>query len=196
MREVELKSVVDDLDLRRNQVERAGGKPVFVGRLTDSRYDSPQGDLMSRDHVLRLRVYERDGSKDGRLDLKGETRYEDGYKVREEISTSVGDPDALRAILSGLGMRVVREIEREIAQYSLAGATVRFERYPRMDDLVEVEGTPEAIEKAISLIGLPRDGFTSGRLTDFILEFERRTRSKAAISAREISGDYFYSDSL
>ena len=29
------------------------------------------------------------------------------------------------------------------------GATVRFERYPRMDDLVEVEGDPERIERRV-----------------------------------------------
>ena len=162
--------------------------------LIDSRYDSSRGELLSLDHVLRLRVYDRDGKKEGYLDWKGETHYEDGYKVRDEISTSIGDPDTLAAILASLGLRVVREIEREIAQYSLAGATVRFERYPRMDDLVEVEGSPEAIEKAIAVIGLPRRAFTSGRLTDFVIEFERRTGLRAAISSRELRGEYLYSD--
>ena len=195
MREVELKAVVDDLDARRKQVERAGGKQTFVGRLIDRRYDSALNELMSRDHVLRLRVYERDGKKEGHLDWKGETRYEDGYKVRDEISTSVGDPEMFAVILANLGLRIVREIEREIAQYSLAGATVRFERYPRMDDLVEVEGTPEEIEEAIGLLGLPRSAFTSGRLADFVIAFERRTGLRAAISSRELRGEYLFSDS-
>ncbi len=195
MREVELKAVVDDLDARRKLVERAGGTPMFVGRLIDRRYDSARGELMSRDHVLRLRVYEREGKKEGHLDWKGETRYEDGYKVREELSTSVGDPDVFATILSNLGLTVVREIEREIAQYSLAGATVRFERYPRMDDLVEVEGTPEEIEKAIGLMDLPRSAFTNGRLFDFVLAYERRTGLRSAISSRELRGEYLYSDS-
>ena len=195
MREVELKAVVDDLEARRKQVERLGGKPVFIGRLIDTRYDSAHGELMSRDHVLRLRVYERDGKKEGNLDWKGETRYEDGYKVRDEISTSVGDPDVFATILANLGLRIVREIEREIAQYSLAGATVRFERYPRMDDLVEVEGTPDAIEKAIALLGLPRDAFTTGRLADFVIAFQERTGLRAAVSSRELRGEYLYSDS-
>lgn len=195
MREVELKAIVDDLDARRKQVESAGAKPTFVGRLIDKRYDSARGELMSRDHVLRLRVYDRDEKKEGHLDWKGETQYEDGYKVRDEISTSVGDPDVFAVILANLGLRVVREIEREIAQYSLAGATVRFERYPRMDDLVEVEGSPEAIEKAIGLIGLARSSFTTGRLADFVVAFERRTGRRAAISFRELGGEYLYSES-
>lgn len=195
MREVELKAVVDDLDARRKQVERAGGKETFAGRLIDRRYDSAHSELLSRDHVLRLRVYERNGKREGHLDWKGETRYEDGYKVRDEISTSVGDPDVFAMILANLGLRIVREIEREIAQYSLAGAAVRFERYPRMDDLVEVEGTPEEIEKAIGLLGIPRDAFTSGRLADFVIAYERRTGQRAAISSRELQGEYLYSDS-
>lgn len=195
MREVELKAIVDDLDARRKQVERAGGKETFVGKLVDLRYDSARSELMDRDHVLRLRVYETDRKKEGHLDWKGETRYEDGYKVRDEISTSVGDPDVFAAILANLGLRVVREIEREIAQYSLAGATVRFERYPRMDDLVEVEGSPDAIENAIGLLGIPRAQFTTGRLADFVIAFERRTGQRAAVSSRELRGEYPYSDS-
>lgn len=194
MREVELKAVVDDLEARRKLVERAGGTATFVGKLIDRRYDSAQGELVSRDHVLRLRVYERDGKKEGHLDWKGETRYEDGYKVRDEISTSVGDPDVFATILANLGLRTVREIERQIAQYSLFGATVRFERYPRMDDLVEVEGTPDSIEKAIGALGLPRSAFTTGRLVDFVLAFQNRTGLRAAVSSRELRGEYLYSD--
>ncbi len=190
MREVELKSVVDDLTARRKQVERAGGKLSFGGQLIDRRYDSANGDLISRDHVLRLRVYESEGKREAHLDWKGETRYEGGYKVRDEISTEVGHPDALATMLSNLGLRVIREIEREIFQYSLAGAVVRFERYPRMDDLVEVEGSPEAIERAIAMIGLPRSGFIVWRLTDFITAYETRTGQRAAVSAREMQGEY------
>jgi predicted adenylyl cyclase CyaB len=193
MREVELKSIVDDLPARRRQIERAGGVETFAGKLTDQRFDTPGADLTQRDLVLRLRVYERDGKKEGHLDWKGQTRYEDGYKVREELSTSVGDPDTLATILSSMGLRVVREIEREIAQYSIAGATVRFERYPRLDDLVEVEGSPEEIEKAIAILGMPRDGFTNGRLIDFIRDYEQRTGSRAAVSSRELAGDYTFS---
>src|SRR4029078_9492317 len=175
MREVELKSVVDDLDLRRSHVEKAGGKLVFAGNLIDKRYGDASGLLLNRDHVLRFRVYERDGKRTGSLDWKGPTSYEDGYKVREEISTEVSDPDALARILENLGFTVVLEIERRIWQCELGPATVRFEEYPRMDTLVEVEGTPESIERAIESIGLARDAFTSERLPAFLARFEART---------------------
>ena len=40
-------------------------------------------------------------------------------------------------------------------------ATVRLERYPGMDALVEVEGEPAAIERAIGVSGIPRVAFTA-----------------------------------
>ena len=51
-----------------------------------------------------------------------------------------------------------------------------------MDPLVEVEGFPAAIEKAIAVIGLPRDGYTTDRLTDFVLRYETRTGSAASLT--------------
>lgn len=192
MREVELKSVVDSVGPARDAVERAGGKLQFEGELIDLRYGDQAGHMILQDHVLRLRVYDDGKTRMGHLDWKGPTRFEDGYKVREELSTSVGDPNSLSAMLANLGYLVIKEIERRIAQYSLAGAIVRFEEYPRMDALVEVEGTPEAIEEAIRIIGLPRSGFGSGRLVDFVLAYEARTGQKGAVSKRELAGDYSF----
>ena len=116
------------------------------------------------------------------MDWKGETHYEDGFKVREEVSTSAGDPDALAEILGRLGYVVTVEIDRQIAQYELYGAVVRFEEYPDMDPLVEVEGPPAAIEQAIEAIALPRNGFTAERLLEFIARFEARTGRRAVLS--------------
>ncbi|MEO5511448.1 MAG: hypothetical protein ABIS27_12520 [Longimicrobiales bacterium] len=189
MREVELKSVVADVQTARSSVERAGGKLEFEGELIDLRYDDRAGRMLLQDHVLRLRVYDDGQKREGHLEWKGPTRYEDGYKVREELSTTVGDPDSLGVMLVNLGYVVVKEIERRIAQYSLTGATVRFEQYPRMDALVEVEGSPQAIESAIAATGLDRGGFGPGRLADFVLAFEARTGQRAAVSAGELAGD-------
>lgn len=191
-REVELKGVVPDLEGAVARVVAAGGVAGFAGRLEDRRYDSPDRALALRDHVLRLRVY-RGGIIDGRLDWKGPTTYVDGYKVREEHSVTVGDPDELATMLTRLGYVVTREIDREIRQFTLHGAVVRFERYPRLDDLVEVEGAPAAIEAAIRILGLPRATFTTGRLPDFVRDYELRTGARAALCDRELAGDYRYS---
>lgn len=192
MREVELKSVVNDVDATRDVVERAGGKLEYEGRLIDLRYGDSDGQLLLQDHVLRLRVYDSVTGKNGFLDWKGPTQYENGYKVREELSTPVADPEAMKQILENLGYSVVLEIERVIWQYRLEGSAVRFEVYPRMDSLVEVEGTPDSIESAIKAIGLDRAGFTSERLNEFMARYELRTGTKAALSQRELAGEYRY----
>jgi len=80
-------------------------------------------------------------------------------------------------------------IDREIVQYDLQGTMIRFERYPRMDDLVEVEGEPEEIERAIAILGLPRAGFNTDRLPDFVMRFEQRTGERALISDADLSGE-------
>ena len=189
MLEVELKSVVDDLARCRAAVERAGASLVFEGRLEDRRWDTPDRAMVAKDHVLRVRVYRGGGHVRAELDWKGPTRRDATYKLRDEIETSVSDPLALSEILAQLGYEVSIAIDREIIQYDLGGAMVRFERYPRMDDLVEVEGTPEQIEDAINVLGLPRDGFTTDRLPEFVMRYEARTGERAAISDAELSGD-------
>ena len=197
MREVELKGyAADDHEaaVARARLEAAGAHLVYEGRLEDRRYDTADRALALRDHVLSLRVY-RGRTVRTSLDFKGPTTYADGFKVREEHTVDADDPDALASILEAMGYVITREIDREIAQFTLAGATVRFERYPRMDLLIEVEGSPETIEAAIATLGLPRARFTSERLPDFVLRYESRTGERAALCDRELDGDYRYSAS-
>src|SRR6185312_14234945 len=105
------------------------------GRLEDRRYDTGDRSLLARDVVLRLRIYRDARGARTELELKGPTGYAGGYKVREEVGTTVSDPEAIESILSGLGYTVLRAIDREIEQFEVAGTMIRFERYPRMDDL-------------------------------------------------------------
>lgn len=188
VREVELKSIVDDLDLRRRRVEEAGGRLVYAGRMEDRRYDRRSRRLTAEDAVLRLRTYRDGAGARAELGWKGATRYEDGYKVRDEIAARTGDPDHLAQILERLGYIVIQEIDREIFQYELGDAVVRFECYPQMDILVEVEGSEAAIEAAIRAIGLLREAFTTERLPDFVARYESRTGRQAAISDAELRG--------
>jgi adenylate cyclase class IV len=193
MREVELKSAVDAPDALLVALVASGAERTYEGRLEDRRYDTPDRSLARRDHVFRLRVYRDAGGTRALLDYKGPTEYEHGYKVREELSTGAADEGELALILGRLGYVVTGEIDRHITQFSCRGAVVRIERYPRMDTLVEVEGPPGAIESAIAATGLPRAGFSAGRLPDFVLRFEARTGERAAVSDREMTGDYRYS---
>jgi predicted adenylyl cyclase CyaB len=190
MREVELKAVVHDLASARRQLEKSGATLAYEGRLLDQRYDLQSRELAQRDEVLRVRRYETGASTRTYLDWKGPTEILGAYKLREEVSTPVGDFPALEQILVKLGFMITMEIDRQIAQYALGGATIRFETYPRMDVLVEVEGEPETIELAIETLGMARGEFTSERLPVFVERFEQRTGVRAAICERELGGDH------
>jgi predicted adenylyl cyclase CyaB len=194
MREMELKAVVDDLAERRRMIEAAGAALSFEGKISDRRFDFASRELSGRDEVLRTRRYQSTASTRTYLDWKGPTEMQGAYKVRDEITAPVEDFDSLERILEKLGLRLTWEIDREIAQYQLAGATIRFETFPRMDVLVEVEGEPGAIEAAIEALGLPRGTFTNERLPDFVNKFEHRTGVRAAISDRELKEDYSFRD--
>ena len=186
MREVEVKGIVDDLAMRRRAVEESGGVLVFDGRLEDRRYDTPDSALTNRDEVLRTRTY-RGAAQAPRtsLDWKGARTIEAGYRVRDEQSVIVDSLATIEIILDRLGYRVTKAIDREIVQFDLHGAIVRFERYPRMDDLVEVEGDPAAIERAIALLGMRRAEFTGDSLATFARRYEERTGSRAVLSHSE-----------
>jgi adenylate cyclase class IV len=191
-REVELKARVDDLDGCRRNVELAGGTLVFEGHLADRLYDTPDRALSRSDLVLRLRTYTNDAGVVAHLDWKGPTTHEDGFKVRPELTTGVSDGVALASMLERIGYGVVREIDRYIVQYEIVGTgaegatIIRFERYPRMDVLVEVEGSQAGIEAAIQQLGIPRDEYSAGRLTEFAQKYEARTGLRPALSTSEL----------
>lgn len=192
MREVELKGVALDPAATRLALTNAGFRCTFRGSIVDRRYDTETFALQQRDEVVRVRVTTGAPGPMARVEFKGAASYPSGFKVRDEIGSSVDDVAAVERIFHALGLRVTREIERDIEIYEGVGATVRFETYPRMDVLLEVEGEPPAIEWAIARTGIPRASFTAERLSDFVRRFESRTGERAALCAREQQGDFRY----
>lgn len=181
--ELELKARVDDPAALEAAVIGAGAQLVFRGEMSDRRYDRA-GELARRDEVLRLRVYCPDTGADafGVLAWKGPVSVRGGYKHREEHEAEIGQPDAARLILERLGLDVVLRIDRKIAEYRLGAATVRIEWYPAMDVLVEIEGEPEAIERAIAATGLSRGAFLPESLPYFTDAYEKRTGMQARLA--------------
>lgn len=177
--ELELKARVDDPAALEAGLVRAGAELLFRGEMHDLRFDRG-GAMQARDEVLRLRTY-RGTTYYGMLAWKGPVSVHDGYKRREEHETRVEAPDAALAILERLGYEVVMRIDRRIAEYGLAQAAVRIEWYPAMDVLVEVEGEPAAIERAIPATGIPRNRFLPEALPFFMADYERRTGRRAVV---------------
>lgn len=181
MHELELKAVIPDPVALRARLLAAGAGERFRGRMSDRRYDRA-GELAARDEVLRVRTYGHAGGRaEAVLGWKGPTRLSaGGYKQREEIEIPVAvSPHAL---LTALGYEPVHATDRDVEVFDLGGATVRLERYPGMDPLLEVEGTPEAIERAIRATGIDRAAFTAEPLADFVRRFEARTGRPAVLA--------------
>lgn len=190
MRETELKAVVPDEGACLRRLLAAGATEVTRGRLEDRRFDFPDLRLTMSDVVLRLRVNRGETGTWATLDLKGAASFERGYKHREETVVRIGDAESMVAILGALGCVVTRAIDREVHVLRLGEATLRFEHFPVMDTLLEVEGPEDAIEAAIAASGLSRQSFTTDRLYMFVERFEARTGKRAAICDDEAAGHY------
>lgn len=180
--ELELKTRVTDVAGLRRALARAGARLEFRGRMSDRRYDRGR-ELVRHDRVLRLRVYRPDGrgSSSAVLTWKGPASTRRGYRHRVELECPVSDPRGLHAVLERLRYRVTLAIDRRVEVYRLGRVMLRLERFPAMDSLLEVEGTPAAMERAIRAIGLPRAGFRSEALPYFTSAYRRRTGRPARL---------------
>ena len=181
--ELELKARVEDPDTVRKAILAAGAELVYRGAMMDRRFDR-RGRLERRDQVVRLRVYHpADKSPEwGVLGWKGPVQRRGEYRLREEWESRVDDPKAVLVILRHMGYKVSVRVDRAIEQYRLGDATLRLEWYPSMDVLMEVEGSPDAIEHAARATGLPRDAFLPESLPYFAAAYEKRTGRVARVS--------------
>lgn len=188
--ELEVKARVSDVPALRRALRRAGARLEFRGRMIDRRFDHRR-ELIRRDEVLRLRVYRPSGRRAGDrahavLAWKGAASTRRGaYRHRAELEVAVADASAIVLLLVQLRYRVTQVIDRRVEVYRLGQAVLRLERYPRMDTLLEVEGPPPAIERAIAATGLPRAEFLSESLPYFVTAFRRRTGRRARLAAGE-----------
>jgi len=174
--ELEVKARVTDPAAVRLALERAGARLEYRGAMLDRRLDR-QGELTARDEVLRLRVYRPgDGTPPwGVLAWKGPRGARGPYRHREELETRVPEPDVVLAILGRAGLGVTVVIDRSVEVYRLFDAVLRLEWYPAMDVLLEVEGAPTAMERAIAVTGLARESFVPESLDYFLAAYQART---------------------
>jgi adenylate cyclase class IV len=182
--ELEVKARVDDPDGLRAALQRAGATLDFRGDMIDRRFDRGRA-LAERDEVLRLREFRpSDGTPSyGVLAWKGPPSQRGMYRHRAEAEARVAAPDSMVTILEQLGFAVSLRIDRRVEVYRVGRALLRLEWYPAMDVLLEVEGEPSEIERAIAATGLVRDRFLPESLPYFVAQYEART-GRAALLAR------------
>jgi adenylate cyclase class IV len=180
--EIEVKARVPDVPAFETSLLRAGATVEFAGEMTDHRFDRKTR-LAGRDEMLRLRIYRPEtGPARGELCWKGAVEKQGEYRHRPEVEFAVGDPWKALDLLSRLGFAETQRIERLVTVYRLGEATLRMERYPEMDVLVEVEGDPAGIERAIGATGLPREDFLPESLPYFVTRYEERTGRPARLA--------------
>lgn len=188
--EIELKSVVSDAAALRQALDDAGAVLRFHGMMRDRRLDR-SGELSGKDEVLRVRnwIHEDGGHPLAEAAWKGRTMVNsEGYKQREEVEFTVSDGTAALRLLEGLGYTVVESIDRYVEVYELDGTMARIEWFPRMDTLVEIEGTPEGIERVIEVSGLDRTACLADSIASFIKRYEARTGTPGILAEDMLLG--------
>jgi adenylate cyclase class IV len=182
--ELELKAVVADPDAVRRALHAAGARLDFRGMMRDRRFDR-DGQMSGRDEVLRVRVWEAEEVSHTRSQVawKGPTtRSASGYKQRQEIEFTADDGTQAVRLLEALGYQVVEAIDRYVEVSEFQGTVARLEWYPRMDVLIEIEGTAEGIEALVRVIGIPRQDCLSDSLAQFAARYAGRTGSPAVLA--------------
>jgi len=189
--ELELKAVVPDPAALRAALHEAGAVLRFHGMMRDRRLDKGS-ELTGRDQVLRVRVWADETGAQALAEVawKGAARVSPaGYKNREELEFNVDDGSAALRVLEMLGYVVVEAIDRYVEVFELDGTVARIEWFPRMDVLVEVEGTPEGIERVIGVSGLPRESCLPDSLAAFSQRYSARTGRAAILAEASLGGE-------
>jgi adenylate cyclase len=164
MYEVELK-VQADHGAVRDRLDTLGATRVGRVRQVDTYYDAPHRDFAETDEALRVREEtaieghegtDRPGETETRLTYKGPL-VERESKTREEAETPVGDPDAIRAALDGLGFTPAATVEKTRERYRVDDYTVTLDAVEGLGAFVEVE-TEVSSEAEV---GAAREGATA-----------------------------------
>lgn len=202
--ETEIKCRIEDVKafqraLKRIRTRALGkGKDVRVHEM-NLLFDTPEGGLAKHGQLLRVRVEQRGAAK-GRakrervvLTYKSPAMRPDapgaasGYqvrvgrhKVREEYEVEVADAKALSQILEGLGLRGWFRYEKYRTTYRLPGSAgwakellIELDETP-VGNYVELEGPPEAIDRAAGLLGFAQRDYTTKSYLQLYLEDCRR----------------------
>ena len=99
--------------------------------------------------ALRIRIW---GSR-CILTFKGPATYMGPGKDREELETTVEDPDVLQSVFERLGFHPLVRYEKDREAWRLGSALITLDHTP-MGNFVEIEGPAESIERDAVRLGL------------------------------------------
>lgn len=136
--ETEAKILVADHQAIRERLIQLGARSQGQQLQVDIYFDTAEDRLLRADRALRLRC----SGKKNVLTYKG-TQRQSRYKQRQEIQTTVGEPQALRDLLECLGFNQSLLLEKRRESWLLDCCRVELDTLPFLGSFVEVEGPSE-----------------------------------------------------
>lgn len=112
-------------------------------------FDDPQRTLSQSGRTIRVR------RAAGRsiLTYKGQARFHEGVKTREEREVEVSDAGEAEGILAGLGLERRFRYEKRREEWDLLGCVIALDQTP-IGDFIEVEGDPPSIRRVFVALDL------------------------------------------
>ena len=193
-KETEIKLPVRDIKAFERKVKKLGGRSVRAGNARVHElnviFDTPDGGLAKHGQLLRIRTESMEsGGKKGApqrvmLTFKQPAvrAVGDGsrFKIREETEVEVADAAMLGKIFEGLGLRGWFSYEKYRTTWKLGAATrwakdllIELDETPA-GTFVELEGPPEAIDKAAEALGYSRKDYLLKNYLELYAEDCRR----------------------
>lgn len=147
--ETETKLRVEDAEAARALLRRHEARLTRPRHFEDNLlFDDAARSLLASGRVLRLRRADREAV----LTFKGPRRVVEGIKAREEHETRLDDPDAMRRVLEGLGLRVVFRYQKYREAWAFRDVEVVVDETP-IGAFLEIEGARESILAAAQALG-------------------------------------------
>ncbi|GAA1979036.1 hypothetical protein GCM10009799_00230 [Nocardiopsis rhodophaea] len=182
--EAELKARVSDVDAVRKELRQRAVEEVAVYR--DTYYDWPGHELTGQGRELRVRVVERDGGRRVLLTYKAPP-VDEASESKPEYETQAESPEALDAILRGLGFEHLVSLVKHCANFTFTvGArecTATLVTVPELDGtFLEVEtivGDDElqdglaTVRRVLGDLGIGDADLTTEQYTEAVMAIRR-----------------------
>ncbi len=117
-------------------------------------FDTPDRRLRAANILLRLRRADA-ATLTAKKKPDAAVLLDTRFKVLEELETDVADPASMRGILELLGYVIVFQYEKIRATWEWQSCTICLDTLP-FAQVVELEGTPESIERTARRLGLDK----------------------------------------
>jgi len=194
-KETEIKLAVRDIKAFERKVKKLGGKPVKAGnsRVHELNviFDTPDGGLAKHGQLLRIRTESVQGAGKKETPRRVMLTFKQPavralddtgsrFKIREETEVEIADAAMLRKIFEGLGLRGWFSYEKYRTTWKLGAATrwakdllIELDETPA-GVFVELEGSPDAIDKAAEALGYSRKDYLLKNYLELYAEDCRR----------------------